>query len=46
MIYFVDQMVSLFRLTPAFLGLTIGAWGGNIGGNGITFRCGEFQHGC
>jgi len=25
-------LVSLFSLTPAFLGMTIGAWGGNIGG--------------
>jgi hypothetical protein len=25
-------MVEIFHLTPAFLGMTIGSWGGNIGG--------------
>ena len=33
LIYLVDLIVDNFNLTPMFIGLTIGSWGGNIGGN-------------
>ena len=37
MIYLVDEIVSHFKLTHVFIGLTIGSWGGNIGGQ-INFN--------